>query len=603
LSSDEFHGFPSNVELTNCIVWGSGNGIWNDVGSTITISYSDIKGGQAGIYDPYIEVIWGQGNIDADPLFADMGYWVDMNEPNIIVEPNDPNNELWVDGDYHLKSEAGRWNPVSEIWVIDDVTSPCIDTGDPNSPVKNEPEPNGGIINMGAYGGTAEAGKSPSGIHDIYNGGTGEPYDPAVNAAVILEGFGTAEQPYLIRYANDLGAVWFRPRAHYRLEADLDLSGIIWPMAVVPCFGGTFDGNGHVISNLHIHGTGTLGLFGVLDSGASISNLGLEAVDIDGTTAGALVGSNSQGSISSCYSSGTVSGVDNVGGLVGINSGSVISSYSTSDVAGYSVDIGGLVGDNRGNISMSYSTGAVRGDKYVGGLVGFNLGDITTSYSTGNVTGNENIGGLVGYNKRGMITMSHSTCAVIGDKNVGGLVGNNCTDITASYSTGNVSGNQCVGGFVGAHSEDYNITVSFSTSEVSGNQCIGGFVGNNIGRIADSYSTGKVKGNQCVGGFVAENWGFISRSYSTGAVRGDSEVGGLIGTSYRGIVYMCFWDTQTSGQSTSSEGFGKTTAEMQTAVTFLRGRWDFVDETENGTEDIWWILEGQSYPRLWWETE
>ena len=26
-----------------------------------------------------------------------------------------------------------------------------------------------------------------------------------------------------------------------------------------------------------------------------------------------------------------------------------------------------------------------------------------------------------------------------------------------------------------------------------------------------------------------------------------------------------------------------------------------VDETENGTEDIWWIVEGQDYPRLWWE--
>jgi len=21
----------------------------------------------------------------------------------------------------------------------------------------------------------------------------------------------------------------------------------------------------------------------------------------------------------------------------------------------------------------------------------------------------------------------------------------------------------------------------------------------------------------------------------------------------------------------------------------------------NGTEDIWWILEGKDYPRLWWE--
>ena len=46
---------------------------------------------------------------------------------------------------------------------------------------------------------------------------------------------------------------------------------------------------------------------------------------------------------------------------------------------------------------------------------------------------------------------------------------------------------------------------------------------------------------------------------------------------------------------------GKTTAEMQTATTFLDADWDFVDETENGTEDIWWIDEGLDYPRLWWE--
>jgi len=43
---------------------------------------------------------------------------------------------------------------------LDDVTSPCIDAGDPNSPVGDEPEPNGGRINMGAYGGTEEASKS-----------------------------------------------------------------------------------------------------------------------------------------------------------------------------------------------------------------------------------------------------------------------------------------------------------------------------------------------------------------------------------------------------------------------------------------------------------
>ena len=44
-----------------------------------------------------------------------------------------------------------------------------------------------------------------------------------------------------------------------------------------------------------------------------------------------------------------------------------------------------------------------------------------------------------------------------------------------------------------------------------------------------------------------------------------------------------------------------TTAQMQAADTFLSAGWDFVDETDNGVEDIWWILEAQDYPRLWWE--
>ena len=57
-------------------------------------------------------------------------------------------------------SQAGRYDPTSQSWVTDDVTSPCIDAGDPMSPIGNEPFPNGGIVNMGAYGGTDEASKS-----------------------------------------------------------------------------------------------------------------------------------------------------------------------------------------------------------------------------------------------------------------------------------------------------------------------------------------------------------------------------------------------------------------------------------------------------------
>lgn len=147
--------FLNNLEVTNCIIWGRNNEIWNDDGSSITISYSDIQGGQTNIYDPYGVVIWGEGNIDVDPCFAMPGYW-DLNGT-----PDDTSDDLWVDGDYHLKSQAGRWDPVSESWVIDDVTSPCIDAGDPLTPVMYEPHPRGCFINMGAYGGTEKASKSP----------------------------------------------------------------------------------------------------------------------------------------------------------------------------------------------------------------------------------------------------------------------------------------------------------------------------------------------------------------------------------------------------------------------------------------------------------
>ncbi|MHC4440832.1 MAG: right-handed parallel beta-helix repeat-containing protein, partial [Planctomycetota bacterium] len=151
LSSDPgFTTLPGRIELTNCILWNGENTLFDPKpdGSTIAITYSDIQDG------------WpGEGNIDADPCFADPGYWANADDPNTAVEPDDP-NAVWIDGDYHLKSQAGRRDPASESWIQDDVTSPCIDAGDPNMPVGVEPMPNGSIINMGIYGGTPQASKS-----------------------------------------------------------------------------------------------------------------------------------------------------------------------------------------------------------------------------------------------------------------------------------------------------------------------------------------------------------------------------------------------------------------------------------------------------------
>jgi hypothetical protein len=75
-----------------------------------------------------------------------------------------------------------------------------------------------------------------------------------------------------------------------------------------------------------------------------------------------------------------------------------------------------------------------------------------------------------------------------------------------------------------------------------------------------------------------------------------------VGKNYEyALITACFWDIETSRQTASAGGTGKTTAEMQTASMFLNAGWDFVGETKNSTADLWWILEGKDHPRLWWE--
>jgi len=352
-----------------------------------------------------------------------------------------------------------------------------------------------------------------------------------------LDGQGTDQEPYRISKADQLilltraGGLWDK---HFVLVADIELdpslpTGWVFSQAVFQVFSGVFDGDGHTISHLTITGESYLGLFGQLGSGAIISHLALEAVNVNGT--------------------------DNcVGGLVGYN--------------------------DKGSITNCYCTGSVSGNGEVGGLVGRNEGSIATSYSTGTVTGNREVGGLVGsngrYSKGGIVVNSYSTGTVNGRENVGGLVGRNFGSITNCYSTGSVSGT---------------------------GRIVGGLVGSNWGSITTSYSTGTVSGNSYVGGLVGSVFGgSITMSYSTGIVSGETYVGGLVGSNYGSDITSSFWDFQTSGQTTSDSGTGKTTAEMQTAGTFLNAGWDFVDETINGSNDIWTICEGRGYPRLWWET-
>jgi hypothetical protein len=126
-------------------------------------------------------------------------------------------------------------------------------------------------------------------------------------------------------------------------------------------------------------------------------------------------------------------------------------------------------------------------------------------------------------------------------------------------------------------------------------------MGIHSGAIINCYSTGSIIGNNDVGGLVGTNGGTIIHCYATGSVTGTTNVSGLVGLHEEGQVTDSFWDIQTSGQTTSAGGVGKTTTEMQTAGTFLDAGWDFVGENANGTEDIWSICEGTNYPRLVWQ--
>jgi hypothetical protein len=100
----------------------------------------------------------GTGNLNKDPLFAVPGFWASPKDLTKVVEGTNP-AAVWVKGDYHLRSQTGRWDTVLG-WVKDAVASPCIDAGDPASLIGQEPNPNGFRINLGVYGGTCQASKS-----------------------------------------------------------------------------------------------------------------------------------------------------------------------------------------------------------------------------------------------------------------------------------------------------------------------------------------------------------------------------------------------------------------------------------------------------------
>ena len=328
-------------------------------------------------------------------------------------------------------------------------------------------------------------------------------------------------------------------------------------------FNGTFDGNNHTISNLYINrNEDGSALFGYINR-ASIKNVGLINVNVNG-------------------------------------------SRRVSSLSGYSYD---------SSISNSYSTGSVKGtDFYVGGLIAhIDFGSINNSYSNVNVNGGTDVGGLVVISTNNNISNSYATGNVNGNNNVGGLIGyKDASNILNSYATGNVNGAGFVGGLIGRNSlfKQSNISNSYATGNVNGTNLIGGLAGYNNGNISDSYATGNVSGTNDAGGLVGQAGvefalpTFILNSFATGNVSSTNSVfGGLIGEKLVNVIIInSYWDNHPGNPSSCYSGGDIGCTAINNNASYFKDdvypsrqpftQWDFVSVWGERTND---------YPNLTWQ--
>gem|GEM_PF-1271917 len=220
------------------------------------------------------------------------------------------------------------------------------------------------------------------------------------------------------------------------------------------------------------------------------------------------------------------------------------------------------------------------GNSYVGGLAGRVDGGEVEHMNIAGIIGSQSayVGGLIGYLSGGFIHRASM------DGTVGGK-------------------GDHAGGLIGWAINAANIQHSFTLGQIQGVNNVGGLVGNLYnGILTDCYSRMAVDGGSSVGGAVGVNGagtghnGNLYRVYSAGAVNGTgSSIGGLMGAFSRGTVNESYWDMDTSGQTNSVRGEGRSTLDMtyprNTDTTYLE--WDFVDVW---SEDVAMLNAG--YPRL-----
>ncbi|MCF7958348.1 MAG: SBBP repeat-containing protein [Phycisphaerae bacterium] len=163
-----------------------------------------------------------------------------------------------------------------------------------------------------------------------------------------------------------------------------------------------------------------------------------------------------------------------------------------------------------------------------------------------------------------------------------------------------------LGGLCGKNSG--NINNCYVIGTINGGTCLGGLCGSNNGIIDNCYTMSDLSGNTSLGGMCGQNMlnGIITNGYSTGPVSGLDLLGGFCGEN-DGAIDFSFWDVDTSGMGSEDDdnngATGKTTLQLWSKNLFTDTGWDFIGETENGSENIWRIDDGFDYPRIDWQAE
>lgn len=333
---------------------------------------------------------------------------------------------------------------------------------------------------------------------------------------------------YLITSAAELAYIVKEPNASYKQTANIDFGGYEW--LCVDTFGGSYDGAEYIISDIVIIGSGeNVGLFGEIQTGASVRNLKIVNVTLENETAkfaGMIAGVNN-GTVADSVVTGSLSAKNaTAGAVVGQNNGTVTTSQTVADVT--AAIAGGIAGVNESGATISYSNakGAV---KAVAEKAEEEAEQIKLSYAGGFVALNK---GTVLYGSFAGEVSAVSAVRLDTPNYAGGFVALNEGTVSYSYAGAN-------------YSEVYSRLNKVSASGMNENNAVGGFVGYNNGSISDSYANVEARSSNYVGGFVGFNaaGASITNAYSIGGVIANTNnVGGFSGNAEGTMTNVYYYD-------------------------------------------------------------